>query len=71
MLAGQPLSKRKVGNDSKDKVPGGDDVNLEPGRWAAEELHQVLEQLPPRDRPVLTLMYAEECSVKQTAELTA
>jgi RNA polymerase sigma-70 factor (ECF subfamily) len=36
----------------------------------AEAVHQTLAQLPPRDRLVLTLMYLDERSVAQIAELT-
>ena len=37
---------------------------------AAEKLHRLMAELPPRDRLVLTLMYVEELSVAQTAEQT-
>ncbi len=37
---------------------------------AAELLYQLLEQLPPRDRLVLTLRYIEDESVEGTAEAT-
>jgi len=37
---------------------------------AAETLHHVLDQLPPRDRLVVTLMYLEDHSVAETAKLT-
>ncbi len=36
---------------------------------AAETLRTLLEQLPPRDRLVLTLLYWEHCSIEQAAEL--
>ncbi len=34
-----------------------------------EDLRTLLEQLPPRDRLVLTLLYWEHCSIEQAAEL--
>jgi len=37
---------------------------------AAELVHQLLSQLPPRDRLVLTLRYLEQCDVKETARRT-
>jgi RNA polymerase sigma-70 factor (ECF subfamily) len=37
---------------------------------AEELLHALLEALPPRDRLVLTLMYVEGHSIRETAELT-
>lgn len=37
---------------------------------AADLLHRLLAQLPPRDRLVLTLRYIEECDVAQTAQRT-
>ena len=36
----------------------------------AEQLHRVLDQLSPRDRLVVTLLYLEEYSVEETAKLT-
>lgn len=36
---------------------------------AAANVHSLLAQLPPRDRLVLTLIYLEECTVAQAAEL--
>lgn len=54
-----------------DRVSGDKDVleTLEPGQ-AAALLHRLLEQLPPRDRLVLTLRYLEECDVAETARRT-
>lgn len=37
---------------------------------AAEHVMKVLDQLAPKDRLVLTLMYLEECSVKEIAART-
>lgn len=42
---------------------------LEPNH-AAELLHQLLEQMPPRDRLVLTLRYLDQCDVAETARRT-
>ncbi len=42
----------------------------EAARCAAELVHFLLAKLSPRDRLVLTLAHLEECSVKETAELT-
>ena len=54
-----------------DRVSGAEDVleALEPDQ-AAALLHRLLEQLPPRDRLVLTLRYLEECDVAATARRT-
>lgn len=46
-------------------APDGQDA-----REAAEWVHVLLAKLPPRDRLVLTLMYIEECSVKEAARLS-
>lgn len=37
---------------------------------AADLLHRLLAQLPPRDRLVLTFRYIEECDVAETAQRT-
>jgi RNA polymerase sigma-70 factor (ECF subfamily) len=37
---------------------------------AADLLHRLLAQLPPRDRLVLTLRYIEQCDVAETAQRT-
>jgi len=44
--------------------------DLEQPREAAEWLHHVLAKLPPRDRLVLNLLYLDECSVIEAAQLT-
>jgi len=36
---------------------------------AAEEVHRLLAQLPPRDRLVLTLIYLEGCTMEQAADM--
>jgi RNA polymerase sigma-70 factor (ECF subfamily) len=43
--------------------------SLEPDH-AGELLHQLLEQMAPRDRLVLTLRYLEQCDVVETARRT-
>jgi len=37
---------------------------------AGELLHRLLEQMPPRDRLVLTLRYLDQCDVEETARRT-
>ncbi|MCE5187325.1 MAG: RNA polymerase sigma factor [Planctomycetaceae bacterium] len=37
---------------------------------AGELLHKLLEQLPPRDRLVLTLRFVEQCDIVETARRT-
>ena len=37
---------------------------------AAELLHRLLDQMPPRDRLVLTLRYLDQCDVAETARRT-
>jgi RNA polymerase sigma-70 factor (ECF subfamily) len=36
---------------------------------AAEQVHRLLAQLPPRDRLVLTLLYLEGCTMEEAANL--
>jgi RNA polymerase sigma-70 factor, ECF subfamily len=48
-------------------VVAADDSSLEPAQ-AAEFLHSLMAQLPPRDRVVLTLLHLEELPVAQAAE---
>jgi RNA polymerase sigma-70 factor (ECF subfamily) len=43
--------------------------SIEPDH-AGRLLHQLLEQLPPRDRLVLTLRYLEQCDLEETARRT-
>ena len=45
-------------------------VNNDSAEAAASLVHSLLDELPPRDRLVLTLIYLEECSVAQAAELS-
>jgi len=49
-------------------------AGLATGAWepdhAGELLHQLLEQMSPRDRLVLTLRYLEQCDVVETARRT-
>jgi len=47
-----------------------DTDNLQ-AKEAAQLLYSLLNKLPPKDRLVLTLMYFEDCSVKQIANRTA
>jgi RNA polymerase sigma-70 factor (ECF subfamily) len=48
----------------------GDAVGSLEANQAAELLHGLLEQLPPRDRLVLMLRYLEGCDVAETARRT-
>jgi RNA polymerase sigma-70 factor (ECF subfamily) len=54
-----------------DQVADDDDIidRIEPDR-AADLLHRLLAQLPPRDRLVLMLRYIEGCDVAETARRT-
>ena len=51
-----------------DQLPEGSANALDPEE-AAQILHELLAQLPPRDRLVLTLRYLDEKSISETAEL--
>jgi RNA polymerase sigma-70 factor (ECF subfamily) len=51
----------KLSEESIDKISGEE---------AAELVHKMLKQLPPRDRLVLTLRFVEGCDVEQTAYRT-
>ena len=54
-----------------DNIVGDDEVvETLAADQAAELLHQLLEQLPPRDRLVLMLRYLEGCDVAETARRT-
>ncbi len=50
-----------------DELAEADSQPLE-AREAAEKLHELLGQLPPRDRLALTLLYLEELPVAEAAE---
>ncbi|HTY23790.1 MAG TPA: RNA polymerase sigma factor [Desulfomonilaceae bacterium] len=52
-----------------DQLVAAEPESMDPS-VAADVLHSLLEQLPPRDRLVLVLRYVEDRSVEETAELT-
>jgi RNA polymerase sigma-70 factor, ECF subfamily len=62
-------SKRIVPLEEWDQSIWEEPESLQPGD-AAEILHSLMEQLPPRDRLVLMLRHVENRSVEETAELT-
>ena len=62
-------SRRMVPVEDLDKILSVEPEDLSPTE-AAETLHRLLEQLPPRDRLVLMLRYIEERSIEETAQLT-
>ena len=61
----QKQSRATVSLDDRDIATKSNESNVD-----ADQLHQVLEQLSPRDRLVVTLMYLEDRSVEETAKLT-
>lgn len=62
--------KRQIFNlRDRNRLDNKEAETTEPER-AAEILHSLLEQLPPRDRLVLTLRYIEQCDVSETARRT-
>jgi RNA polymerase sigma-70 factor (ECF subfamily) len=65
----QARQRQQVPLEEWDQLPEDPAGELEPEE-AAQILHELMAQLPPRDRLVLSLRYIDEKSVKETAELT-
>lgn len=68
---------REKNRQTLDEGVALDPALYSPGEPAAESpedahrlLYEALAQLPPRDRLVLTLIYWENCSTREAAELT-
>lgn len=64
--------QKKIGSfplEEWDQLPCDSGEKMDAGQ-AAALVHQLLGQLPPRDRLVLTLRYLEECDVGETARRT-
>ncbi len=55
--------------DEWNNLAGSDTPETDP-QEAAELIHHLLSQLPPRDRLVLTLRYLEQCDIAETARRT-
>lgn len=58
-------ARRASADEALPPAPDGNEP-----REAAEWLHALLAKLPPRDRLVLNLLYLDDCSVAEAAELT-
>ncbi len=58
----EPLDEDKLEDVSS---PGSENPEI-----ASERLQDLLSRLPPRDALVLTLLYLEECSVREAADRT-
>ena len=66
----QARARRQSGVPIQDWHRSVEPVNNDTAEEAAKVVHSLLEELPPRDRLVLTLIYLEGCSVAQAAELS-
>jgi RNA polymerase sigma-70 factor (ECF subfamily) len=62
----QARSRRMAPLTEAIDVPAAQEETIDP-TTAGQMLHDLLARLPPADRLVLTLMYFEECSVKEIA----
>jgi len=63
------LHQQSLGLQEWHRQPEASLEETEPAR-AADLVHRLLAQLPPRDRLVLTMRYLEGYSVEKTSELT-
>ncbi len=57
---------KKISFEDWDQLTSQSSEEIDPGQ-AADLLHRLLSQLPPRDRLVLTLRYLEACDVAEVA----
>jgi RNA polymerase sigma-70 factor (ECF subfamily) len=64
----QSRSRRMTPLTEAIDVPVNQEFEASDPSMAARMLHQLLALLPPADRLVLTLMYFEECSIKEIAQ---